>query len=124
MVGHTAPSDQGFPKRYRLRTRAEFERVFQEGWVASDRTLVVHAVRNGLAYARLGLSVSKRVGNAPTRNRWKRWIRESFRQHRQQLPSGLDIIVRPRRDAVADFQAVVQSLRRLSQQCDRKLSAP
>ena len=68
--------------------------------------LVVQGCRNGLAYARLGLSISRRVGNAVLRNRWKRIIREVFRTRRSELPGGLDLVVRPRRGANPVFADV------------------
>ena len=56
------------------------------------------AAPNGLPYSRLGLSVSKRVGKAVTRNRIKRRIRELFRTQKKSLPQGFDIIVIPDRE--------------------------
>lgn len=71
--------------------------------------------------ARLGLSVSKRVGNAPTRNRWKRLIREVFRKHRSEMPP-IDVVVRPKKGAVADYASVSISLPALVSRAIRKLS--
>ena len=53
------------------------------------------------ARRRLGVTVSKRVGNAVTRNRIKRCIREWFRQRRTALPAGSDTVVIARRSAGA-----------------------
>ena len=88
-----------FPRCYRIRRQAEFDRVYSQNVYAADRTLVVQGCTSGLPSARLGLSVSRRVGNAVVRNRWKRAIREAFRQQRGWLPAGLDLVVRPRRGA-------------------------
>lgn len=71
-------------------------------------------------HARLGLSVSKRVGNAPTRNRWKRLIREVFRKHRTELPP-VDIVIRPKKGAVADHASISISLPALVSRAIRKL---
>jgi ribonuclease P protein component len=104
----------------RLRKSREFERVFQAEF-AADRLLVVHACRNGLGYSRLGVSVSRRIGNAVERNRWKRRLREAFRIQRPQLPMGLDIVIRPRKGAALDFGAIASSLHRLLARIDRAL---
>ncbi len=77
--------------------------------------LVVHLVRKEHGDVRLGLSISKRVGNSPVRNRWKRLIREAFRLNRAQLPVGVDIVVRPRKGAQPDFHAIERSLVQLCQ---------
>jgi len=50
--------------------------------------------------ARLGLSVSSRIGNAVVRNRWKRRLREAFRQVRTTLPAGNDFVIVVRSAAV------------------------
>src|SRR5690606_3946522 len=78
-----------FPPELRLRRPSEFEQVFQRGKHASDSVLVIHAMRNDLPYSRLGLSVSRRVGGAVVRNRWKRSIREAWRTQRHDLPVGM-----------------------------------
>ncbi len=114
-------SDFRFLKRYRLKLRTEFDVVFEHGSVASDNVLVTHAIRNSLGYTRIGLSIAKRVGSAPIRNRWKRWMREAFRLNRLLLPIGLDIVIRPRRGAIGSFQAVEKSMVKLFRELDRKL---
>ncbi|MBU6175486.1 MAG: ribonuclease P protein component [Planctomycetes bacterium] len=101
--------DQSFPPIYRLKSPNEFDLVFKTGTFASDDTLVIHASPTTKGYARLGLSVSRRTGNAPCRNRWKRLIREAFRKQRLQLPS-FDLVIRPRKEALADHEKIEKSL--------------
>lgn len=103
------PSER-FRKNDRVRSRAEFERIFKTGRVQADPYLVVHALPNQLNFSRLGISISKKVGSAPVRNRWKRLIREAFRRQRQEIPAGMDFIVRPRAGAIADGEEIKRSL--------------
>ncbi|WP_164103111.1 ribonuclease P protein component [Candidatus Laterigemmans baculatus] len=66
------------------------------------------------AVGRLGVTIPRKAGGAVVRNRWKRLIREAYRQLQHELPAGFDFVVRPRRGAVAEFGRVQQSLRRLA----------
>lgn len=59
-------------------------------------------------HVRLGVTVSRRVGNAVVRNRVKRLIRESFRQNKEQLCPGLDLVIVARPSAAAASFALVQ----------------
>ncbi len=56
---------------------------------------------NGLSFARLGITVSKKIGNAVQRNRVKRLIREFFRLHRDLFPKGFDIVIAAKRNAIS-----------------------
>ncbi len=58
---------------------------------------VLVARRNGLEFSRIGIGVGKRFGNAVSRNRARRLIRELFRKNKQRLPKGLDMVFLPRR---------------------------
>jgi len=86
---------QTFPKCLRLQTSPQFAAVYEVRQSVGDNLLVVHGRISGLPHARLGLTVSRRVGNAVVRNRWKRALREAFRQVRHRLPA-LDLVVTPR----------------------------
>lgn len=84
-------SDLRFPKRLRLLRASEFERVFAARNSAASPWLVLHGARNDVGHPRLGITVSRRVGNAVARNRWKRAMRESFRLIQHELPA-LDFV--------------------------------
>lgn len=111
-----------FPKSVRLRRQSEFDRVYGGDVFAADNILVIKGVKNGLSVSRLGLSVSRKVGNAVVRNRWKRRIREAFRKHQSALPSGIDFVVRPKKGAACDYAAIERSIPRLLQRIEKNLS--
>ena len=69
----------------------------------------------------MGLSVSRKVGGAVVRNRWKRLLREAFRLTRPQLPAGIDLIVIPRAGTEPTLAALMESLVRLAGRLERKL---
>ena len=102
-----------FPKRKRIRSRLEFSSVFEKGIRQSRGPLTAVAVPTELSSARLGLSVPKRVGTAPRRNRIKRLLREAFRLMQHDLPRAYDIvmIVRPHEPMIlAEYQKVLSAL--------------
>ena len=123
-----AMPDFSFSRRFRLRTPAEFDRVYRAKVFAADDVLVMNACASGLNHPRLGLSVSKKVGNAVIRNRWKRLIREAFRLSRADLPGGIDLVVRPQKEAVPELAAITRSLgslaRRVAKRLARQVAAP
>lgn len=80
-----------FPKRLRLLRASEFERVFGARNSVGNSHFVLFGTANDVGFARLGITVSRRVGNAVARNRWKRLLREAFRLSQHELPS-LDLV--------------------------------
>jgi ribonuclease P protein component len=116
-----AMPDESFSKRYRLLTSSEFQRVYAAKQAVSDHLLILNGVRSGLTTCRLGLAVSRKVGSAVLRNRWKRLIREAFRRLRAELPGGIDLVVRPRVGANPDYAAVVGSLPGLVRRLNKRL---
>lgn len=109
-------ADATFPKQFRLLLSTQYRRVFQRKLSVADNVLVVYGCENNLPHMRLGLVVSRRVGSAVVRNRWKRLIREAFRVHIRSIPAGVDIVVLPRRGAegpsweLEDVQHSLQTL--------------
>ncbi len=110
-----------FRPHQRLKKQRDFDRVFAEGQVVSDTTLVVNGCPNGLVWSRLGIVIPRQIRSAVERNRWKRWIREAFRRQQSELPAGLDLVVRPRKGATGNYHAIVFSLRMLTWKLARRL---
>lgn len=86
-------------KLTRLTDSPEFERVYRRGTAFRGRLLSVHAFPNEIGTPRLGLSVSKKVGNAVTRNTVRRRLREVFHSAGGRIPGGLDLVVSARPQA-------------------------
>jgi len=89
------PPPAGFPRRMRLLRPADFSRVYDTRQSASVGSLVLYAAvnRDDPSAVRVGLSVSRRIGSAVVRNRWKRRLHEAFRAVRARLPAGSDYVI-------------------------------
>lgn len=106
----------------RVRRRAEFVRVQQQGRRVSGRFVTLLILANDGTAPRLGLIASRKLGPAVARNRAKRRLRELFRRHRETLgpEAALDIVAIPRRelsaapfaDVEADFVSTLRRCRR------------
>ena len=82
-----------FERKKRLSGRRAFSAVFDARMRRAAGPLSILTRPNNLEHCRLGLSVSRKVGNAVKRNRIKRLLRESFRLGQHNLPTGYDIVV-------------------------------
>ena len=87
-----------FPKEFRLLSRAQFKRVYDEGERRSASLCTIFFRSNGLPQTRLGVTAPVRLGNAVFRNLLKRRLREVFRLNRTSIPGGWDIVMNPRQD--------------------------
>lgn len=82
-----------YPHSESLKKNRDFQLLYKEGKSRANRYLVLYVKENGLEKNRLGVSVSKKVGNSIVRHRITRLIRESYRLHEDMFNNGLDIVV-------------------------------
>lgn len=117
------PRSERFRRHEHLRRPDDFRRVYDRRRSVSDRWLIVYACENGLPHLRLGLSVSRKVGIAIHRNRLRRLYREAFRLTRHEMPTGLDLVLIPRRSDEPTLAELKESLPKLVRHVARKLGS-
>ncbi len=76
-----------------LKKNSEFQYVYRNGKSRANKYLVMYVIKNDIDKNRLGISVSKKVGNSVVRHRIARLFRESFRLSNEKFHSGWDIVV-------------------------------
>lgn len=109
----TGGAGHGFPRSLRLRKRRDYLAVQEGGIAVHSRYFILLVKRDGAG--RVGITVSKKIGNSVTRNRVKRLVREAIRQWADGswVPPGRDVVVVARRSAAgADLADVARDLGR------------
>ena len=76
-----------------LKKNKDFQQVYRHGTSKANRYLVMYVLDNQYMKNRLGISVSKKVGNSVVRHRLTRLVRESYRLNEERFNSNLDIVV-------------------------------
>lgn len=76
-----------------LKKNKEFQNVYRKGNSNANKYLVMYILENHMDKNRIGISVSKKVGNSIVRHRLTRLIRESYRLQEDKFPCGLDIVI-------------------------------
>ena len=84
---------QTFLKRNRILRPGEFRELYREGTRYSVKEFLLFVKSEGQGPPRIGLSVSKRIGAATTRNRIKRYLREIFRTQKGELKCGIRMLI-------------------------------
>jgi ribonuclease P protein component len=92
-VGSLSRGPFRFRKEERIRHRQDFQLALRYGTRRHTKHYTVILRPNDLEFSRLGVTVSKSVGNAVKRNRVKRCLREFFRLHKHGLPPSHDFVI-------------------------------
>ena len=98
-----------------LKKNHQFLFVYKNGKSRANKYLVMYVKENGLGINRIGISVSKKVGNSIVRHRVTRLVRESYRLHENIFNSGLDMVIVARKEsAEVGFYEIESALLHLS----------
>ena len=98
-------------KRYRIKKEKDFKLVFKKGKSYANRQFVVYLSDHpDVTHLRLGISVSKRLGNAVMRNKIKRRIRAFFQQHKDSLKPHEYIVIARNPVSSMDYHQIEKSL--------------
>ena len=92
-----------------LKKNRQFQFVYQTGKSYANKYLVMYVVENGTGRNRIGISVSRKVGNSVVRHRITRLVRESYRLQEAVFDSGLDIVIVARKSAASVGYAEIES---------------
>ena len=92
-----------------LKKNSDFQKVYKKGKSYANKYLIGYVIKNNLGINRLGISVSKKVGNSVVRHRVTRLIRESYRLKEDHFQCGYDIVVIARVGAKGRSYSEVES---------------
>ena len=92
-----------------LKENEDFKEIYRTGKSFANKYLIMYVKKNTFSYNRIGISVSKKVGNSVVRHRLTRLIRESYRLAEDSVLSGLDIIVVARVGARGKVYSEIES---------------
>ena len=92
-----------------LKKNRDFQLVYKTGTSYVNKYLVMYARENQLGKNRIGISVSKKVGNSVVRHRTTRLIRESYRLNQDNLKTGYDMVVIARQTAKGQNYHTIES---------------
>ena len=97
-------------RQYRIRSNERFQEIRRGDRSVADRILVLCLLPNGLPYSRFGFSISKRIGNAVTRNRIKRRLREIMRLRMGEIKKRVVVIEHEGVDTMAIHPVMFMAL--------------
>ena len=92
-----------------LKKNYQFQTVYKTGKSYANKIFIMYVIENSTEKNRIGISVSKKVGNSIVRHRVTRLVRESYRLHEKVFNSGLDIVIVARKAAATATYSDVES---------------
>jgi ribonuclease P protein component len=105
-------------KKNRLRKNMEFKKVYKARKNFWNRNLILYIRRNGTKETRIGVSITRKVGNAVVRNKLKRRIKELNSKYIEDIKTGYDIVIIPKKNAVdlsfKDLESALKHIYKLS----------
>ena len=115
--------DAKFPSQRRILKRKDFQAVYDGGVRVGARLVTVFAKVTGADRpTRVGLTVTRKIGNSVVRNRCKRLLREAVRKHWNLLPSGIDVVLLARHGlAKAQAREVEKEIVRMLSKAARRI---
>ena len=97
-------------KSYRVKRKKDFDAIFKNGQNFANRKFVIYRLSQEQPHFRVGLSVSKKLGNAVTRNRIKRLLRNVLIKHQDRLVSDDFVVIARKGVEELDFHQVEKNL--------------
>ncbi|WP_036221349.1 ribonuclease P protein component [Mesoaciditoga lauensis] len=96
--------NEGLGPEKRLKKRKDFEKIFLEGEVAKSEWFVARYLKNDLKFPRIGIVVSRKFGKAHVRNKFKRYVRETFRK--MHFERNIDVVIFPTKELKKEFENI------------------
>ena len=112
MRGPARPAGERLPAHERLQRRADYLRCYRTGRRRQGALVALYLCPNPLGHPRIGITASRKVGNAVVRHRLRRWIKEIYRRWpgRREL-AGIDLVAHLKPESgAARFDAMAQDL--------------
>lgn len=109
-------ASEQFPKSNRILKRDVFVRTYEKGRKLQARYFTAFVLPNLEGKSRIGITTTRKLGNSVERNRARRLVREVFRKNKWLVPSGVDIVINPKKplsklnypDLESDFLAFLE----------------
>jgi ribonuclease P protein component len=89
-----------FPKTDRILKRELFRRVYEHGRKVQFKYFTAFVLAKEETGVRIGVTTTRKIGNAVQRNRARRLVREAFRKNKWLAPDGVDIVINVKRPLI------------------------